>query len=289
MAKLLPETEQLLHCSTELGVLKGVIDYADRMIAEDGSQSPYASLRRHAYGKTVVINSSCDGTLVFRLSATALTYPNFASGYATPHSPVGRLCSVLRPGDTGISPKWGEYRVIETLLFDRFDGMEFEDNVRNFLRMVVEGDNGNAVVSDLRHTLHTLQQGLTKQKPRNVLPECPTPQAEVLAETLPAATLPSEHLTLPLAHLEVAEDSDAEGYTAEIDDTDETDEADRASADEYFGLSEVFYLNRTREQDEVIARTPIGVMFVEGVADSGKTSAALGRTKMLCDFKESSV
>ncbi len=285
----LSEAEQLTYCGTELDVLKGVIDYADRMIEQEDGRSAYHSLRRHAYGKTVVIASEHKGMLVFRLSATALTYPNFSSGYATPHSPVGRLCSYLRPGDEDESPLWGEYRVIETRLFDRFDGLAFEDNVRNFLRMVVEGENGNATVADL---LLTLQQGSAEKKKRKTAPVLPVAPIAVVATPQPVspAPLPPVHPALQLAHLEVADDEDAiENLATEIDDTDDVADTSRSSADEYYGLSEVFYVNRTREQDQVIARSPIGAMFVEGVAGSGKTSAALGRTKMLCDFNETSV
>jgi hypothetical protein len=285
----LPESEQLTYCRNELEVLKGVIDYAERMIAEDGGRSPYQSLRRHAYGKTVVIKTAREGTLVFRLSATSLTYPNFASGYATPHSPVGRLCSVLRPGEIGSSPKWGNYRVFETRLFDRFDGMEFDVNVRNFLHMVVAGESGNATVSDLQRTLW---EGSTKPKAPaapQILPIAPLVAAAPSQPTVPAPSLPA-HPSLQLAHLEVADEEETiESLATEIDDTDDLAITDRSSTDEYFGLAEVFYLNRTREQDQVIGRSPVGAMFVEGVAGSGKTSAALGRTKMLCDFKESSV
>jgi hypothetical protein len=98
MPTQLPQEQQLQYCGSELDVLKGVIAYAKKMITWDGPQSPYRGLRRHAYGKTVVIESAREGKLVFRLSATSNVYPNFASGYATPHSPVGRLCSFVRSG-----------------------------------------------------------------------------------------------------------------------------------------------------------------------------------------------
>ncbi|MGB4343593.1 MAG: ATP-binding domain-containing protein, partial [Moraxellaceae bacterium] len=58
---------------------------------------------------------------------------------------------------------------------------------------------------------------------------------------------------------------------------------------DYFGLNEIFYVDRTKEQDQIISRSPVGPMFVQGVAGSGKTSAALGRAKMLCDFDASGI
>lgn len=287
MPRILSKSKQLAYCGAELDVLKGVVNYADKMIALDGPNSPYKTLRRHPYGKTVVIDTEKKGQLVFRLSATSNTYPNFDSGYATPHSPVGRLCAYLRPGDEEESPAWGEYRVVETRLFDRFDGMDFEDNVRNFLRMVVEGEKGNAAVTDL---LRTLRNGAARPKAPPAAAPQPEAQAEPAVVPEPAVQIAPPHPALQVAHLEVAEDEDeAGGLDAEIDATEDLAESEGPSAEEYYGLSEVFYVNRTREQDQVIARSPVGVMFVEGIAGSGKTSAALGRTKMLCDFNESSV
>jgi formate dehydrogenase maturation protein FdhE len=287
MAKPLPQDQELAQCGTELEVLTGVIDYAEKMITQDGLRSPYAALRRHAYGKTVVIESEKEGQLVFRLSSTPVLYPNFSSGYATPHSPIGRLCSFLRPGDEDETPKWGWYRVVETRLFDRFDGLVFEDNVRNFLRMTVDGENGHAVITDVRRTLRRRSMVVAPHPtPTSVTP---APVEETMAagqEEVPASVvLPG----LQLAHLEVADDDTNVEETTEYDDGEDFPDGADASTEGYFGLSEIFYVNRTREQDQIIARSPVGAMFVEGVAGSGKTSAALGRTKMLCDFNESSV
>ena len=103
------EEMKIDYASTELNVLDGVITYAERMIFEEGRHE-YDSLRRHAYGKTVVIETERKGKLVFRLSTTSAIYPNFASGYATPYSPVGRLCAVVRPGYEEESTAWGSIK-----------------------------------------------------------------------------------------------------------------------------------------------------------------------------------
>ena len=47
--------EQIESAASELEVLGGVIDYAEKMINEAGKRVEYEPLRRHAYGKTVVI------------------------------------------------------------------------------------------------------------------------------------------------------------------------------------------------------------------------------------------
>lgn len=282
-------TDQANRARDELGVLDGVIDYADRMILEEGRLSKYASLRRYAYGKTVIISTEKQGELTFRLSSTAVVYPNVESGYATPHSPVGRLCAFLRPGDVGDSIRWGEYKVREIRLFDRFDGALFEPNVRNFLKMGVEAESLRQETSDLRTFLATssLLSGVSTSDP----PVAPD-DAEIKSEESVQAVAPVEKTvvrTVAVETLNVIEDDEEERVreTDLEDDETESSVASRSKAD-YFGLSESFYVNRTREQDEVMSRSPIGPMFVEGVAGSGKTSAALGRTKMLCDFNAQS-
>ena len=271
----------------ELSVLDGVINYADRMIQEEGKWGEYGPLRRHAYGKTVVIKTENLGVLTFRLSATSALYPDVASGYATPHSPVGRLCSSLQTGHEDESPRWGEYRVVEVRLFDRFEGVQFEPNVRNFLHMKVQTESAKAHAPDLRRFL--AGKVVDKDHQASEVPPSvelrPAASVEEAIEPLPEVVPMLAVDDIPV--IEDEDDSDVSGL--ELDD-DEPDTAVQAPGnDDYYGLSETFYLDRTREQDEVMSRSPVGAMFVEGVAGSGKTSAALGRTKMLCDFNPANV
>jgi len=304
MVKELSKISTLIYSNDELEVLRGVIEYADKMIRDQGAHGGYAALRRHAYGKTVVIETEKKGLLVFRLSSTGQIYPDFKSGYATPHSPVGRLCSVLRDGDEDETPVWGTYRVTETRLFDRFDGLRFDDNVSNFLRMVVTGEQGNATVSDLALTVRkqnlrasalpvsapVLQSEFVRALPPSaVAASAPVADPGSAKELYPVLEAPLQASpTIAVTRFELADDEELpENVIIEEEVTD--DDAADVSLDDYFGLSETFYINRTREQDQVIARSPVGAMFVEGVAGSGKTSAALGRTKMLCDFQETHV
>lgn len=254
----------------ELDSLDRVIDYAEKMIYRDQQHHPYASLRRSAYGKTVIVETEKKGRQIFRLSQTsAIITPNNC-GYATPHSPVGRLCSYVRPGDSGESALWGEWKVSEIRLFDRFDGVHFEENVRNFLKMQIFGDAVKDTVTDLATFL---------RRPIRALP-----QALEEDEAEPLAT------HVETASFVVSDGEDEETIDlGEIDESEDELEIPAVAPAGYFGLNETFYVNRTKEQDEIIARSPLGAMFVEGVAGSGKTSAALGRTKMLCDFDASNV
>ena len=253
----------------ELDSLGRVIDYAEKMIYREQQHHPYASLRRSAYGKTVVIQTEKVGQQTFRLSQTsAIISPN-TCGYATPHSPVGRLCSYVRPGESGESTKWGEWSVSEVRLFDRFDGMRFEENVRNFLKMQVFDGAVKKSVIDLAAYL--------RQPTRQFPGAASDTESELVVPEVETVTFT------------VADDEEEALGEVEIDDDEDETEAEPVARADYFGLSETFYVNQTKEQNQIIARSPLGAMFVEGVAGSGKTSAALGRTKMLCDFDASNV
>ncbi|MBN2711454.1 MAG: ATP-binding domain-containing protein [Planctomycetes bacterium] len=280
----------------ELDILEGVINYADRMIYEEGKLVEYSPLRRHAYGKTVVIHTEKQGTFTFRLSSTSVVYPNFASGYATPHSPVGRLCSVLQAGEEGVTPRWGEYTVSEIRLFDRFDGAEFEPNVRNFLRMDIRQEEGRDEVTNLRAFLNSTPEGVPKRPSEQEIHDAetaPSPSGETQKPEEASPSLeqaPPPAPVVPLTVYAVDDEVDGGDWIPPDQENGDDDEFIGSSAvDEYFGLNETFYVNRTRQQDEVISRSPIGAMYVEGVAGSGKTSAALGRTKMLCDFNAQNI
>lgn len=302
------ETKLQRDSEKELGVLKGVIDYADRMVYEDknlnvlgGLADPvgyypssqvhlYKLLRKNAFAKTVVIDTQSRGVLEFRLSPTEAVYPNVDSGYCTPHSNVGRLATICYPGYEGESKLWGEYRVIEVRSFDRFGGPEFEPNVRNFLQMLLDGDQGKDSVHDLRGFLARLR--VTKVVPSGIgITSTSRPALEAPATTTeptqPVVLLPPE---LTIAQFTVVDDADKLSSDIDMDDeldwgTDETP----IKQEEYFGLSERFFTHQTIEQNQIIARSPVGAMFVEGIAGSGKTSAALGRTKMLTTFNVANI
>ena len=292
------------YSAEEIAILEGVIDYADRMIYEDqtldplggladsrgyvsGSNAPvYKQLRRSAYAKTVLIDTELKGKIEIRLSPTEATCPPVAT-YCTPHSPVGRLATICHLGFEGRSKLWGEYRVTEVRSFDRFGGPDFEPNVRNFLHMGILGDDGKDAVTDLRAFIG-------KKKPGK--PSAPT-EAEQSAEGRPVAPVatPEPVIELPPAEVQIAEftvveEADDAETELEIDgDEDWNPDEPPVKQEEYFGLSERFFTHQTIEQNQIIARSPVGAMFVEGIAGSGKTSAALGRTKMLTTFNAASV
>lgn len=94
-------SDEYLHkvAHEELEVLEGIIDYAERMIRE-GDLS-YRDLKRNAYGKALVIRRGIGGVATYRLGMHSLVYPKASSGYATPHSPIGRLLAVAGMGFEG--------------------------------------------------------------------------------------------------------------------------------------------------------------------------------------------
>jgi hypothetical protein len=295
------------YSAEELAVLSGVIDYADRMIDEDKhlnvlggmadsygyvatTQAPgYRLLRKHAFAKTVVIETELQGRLVLRLSPSEVIYPNMSSGYCTPHSPQGRLSSFVQPGYENRSKLWGDYRVVEVRSFERFGGPEFEPNVRNFLRMSVGGDAGAGAVSDLRGFLDRFRRPV-------VVVETPVVDAQDLEDHTPEQapeSLPPEPQTVaevPIIEFAITDEPDDEKLEMVAESDEEWNpDSPPVNLQEYYGLSERFFTHQTAEQNQIITRTPLGPMFVEGVAGSGKTSAALGRTKMLSTFSASSV
>lgn len=290
-------------CEEELWILKGVIDYADRMIYEDKNlsvlgglanpvgycpspQTPlYKLLRKHAYAKTVVIKTETQGVLEFRLSSTEATYPNMSSGYCTPHSNVGRLAAICHLGYVGCSKMWGDFRVTEVRSFDRFGGLDFEPNVRNFLHMALVGDESKGSAQDLRRFLekalvNKIIPDAAKKEP--ISHPVTKPLLVVVEPVQPIEFLPPE---LKISQFTVIEDTDRFSSDLDIDDDpDWGDDEPPVKQEEYYGLSDRFFTHQTIEQNQIIARSPVGAMFVEGIAGSGKTSAALDRTKMLTTF-----
>ncbi|MHB2050351.1 ATP-binding domain-containing protein [Pseudomonas sp. VEM90] len=315
----------------ELEVLEGIIDYAERMIRE--GDLAYRNLKRNAYGKALVIERENEGIATFRLGMDSLVYPKASSGYATPHSPVGRLCAVAGMGFEGFSKAWGDYRVTEARQFRRHDFEELERHARNFLAVGVENANGQGKVMDLRafliksnsadqhiagkqSTVPSKKPAKSKAagKPVAVVPPIGkepfepgqrtgneagvsnTKVTEVLVAThVPEDGQPVEESveqTSPVPaspRLQILDDDEEEHSPLAIADLDEMDDEVGGELNERMSLDEHFFLNRTPNQDKIISRAPVGPMWVEGVAGSGKTSAALGRTKMLCDFNSNEV
>ncbi len=331
MAKPLSEASLRKVAREELDVLEGIIDYAEQMIR--AGDLAYRNLKRNAYGKALVIERENEGVATFRLGMDSLVYPKASSGYATPHSPVGRLCAVAGVGFESFSKAWGDYRVTEARQFRRHDLEELERHARNFLAVGVENANGQGKVMDLRAFLTTANpagqqidgkqttvpskkpaKSKSVEKPIAVVPPIGKELLEPAKRITNEAGLPNTSVTevLVVTHppedrqpagepveltpsvpaaprLQILDDDVEEDSALAIADLDDVDDEVVGELVEQMSLDEHFFLNRTPNQDKIISREPVGPMWVEGVAGSGKTSAALGRTKMLCDFNSNEV
>jgi hypothetical protein len=258
----------------ELHSLNGVIDYAEKMISENRWKADCEILKRRAYAKTVVLETEKKGKSVYRLTTASIT-DKLASGLATPYSPIGMLCSVANVGFDGESKMLGEFEVIETRLFDRFDGIGYLNNVRNFFKMEILTTNHSDEVIDLKNFVDDSQKIIATKTIKKI----EKPIVKKIETVQPKIETP----------IFIIEDDELE-TTSEHEFDDEDDDFDDIKQDDsYFGLNEVFYVNQTIQQHKIIARSPLGAMYIEGVAGSGKTSAALGRTKMLCGFNSENV
>lgn len=146
---LLPEQaselapEQVDHCYTtlheELSALDTVIDAAESGRRGDGfvfeaeqRRRGYDELYRHGFGKSVVIESEKVGRMTYRVSQATCDYANTHLGFASPDSPVGRLCRMANVGMQLESPMWGCYTVVEVRNFARFSGREAAEHIKNF-------------------------------------------------------------------------------------------------------------------------------------------------------------
>ena len=258
--------ESILKSEEELGILEGIVRYATKEMQFDPK---YQELRRVGFGKTVVIRKEDGSTESFRVSQANLVYPNRASGYATPLSPVGRLCTIVNEGDVRYSKAWGEYEIIEVRNFIRYEYEKAEDNINNFKIMGCGDIKKILRVNNLKSAIKTLKEYL-----------------EIRSTTSEESNSEIEDIT-PFTDSQdflIEEEDDYSFDTFIVED----DEAEFFDEDEdqydYYGHSATFYLNRTKQQDDVMSRSPQGPLIVEGIAGSGKTCAALGRAKVLCDF-----
>ena len=286
----------------ELDHLAYVVGYADSNLAQGGDLE-YVKLKRYAYGKTIVVNSELKGSMVYRsgVVSTPITGRPTLS-YATPYSPIGRLCAVAYAGFTMRSKEFGDYEVEEVRLFTRFADMDARANLLNFKHMrCTFSDMAQGDVEDLQAYVRDaesrsgsrrlpLSSVAVKVEPR----EPPAVEQHLLSEDLtpePGQKEESAPNSPPESRVEHSE-STAMPSAADEDNEDSAwdDEEVVAPVEESYrqngvaGLSDMFYMGRTMDQEAVMGRNPVGPLFVQGVAGSGKTSAALGRMKMLCDF-----
>jgi len=234
----------------------------------------FKELRRHAFGKSVVIKTEREGVLTFRVSQANCEFASTKLGYSTPMSAVGRLCRLAYLGFSGTSKFWGDYEVIEVRSFTRFNGLQAEDNIRNFQLMQQHVYNSNQGHDEDLFNVKNLRKSLEKWIGF---------KSEITAET---PDLSDANDTAGAGYLMF--DGYDDDYDDDVDETEEIETGDLLHSDydqsDFYGISNHFYLNPTEKQMEVMtSHVSSGPMLVEGVAGSGKTCVAIGRAKTLCD------
>lgn len=253
----------------------------------DQRQRGYDELYRHGFGKTVVIDTELEGRLNFRVSQATCDYANTRLGFATPNSPLGKLCRIAKLGMSLKSPKWGKYTIVEIRNFARYGGNDAAEHIRNFRVMESQSLAFGQAGEAYHVTVSNLRAALGRWFANSELP-----QAEHVSSRLLAAVESSSDQHSHLADIEFDFDFDEPAILLD----DEPQPSNRYDVfgrseleqDDYYGLSTYFFLNPTDEQLEIMTNSAgMGPMLVEGVAGSGKTCAALGRAKTLCDLARS--
>lgn len=106
-------------------------------------------------------------------------------------------------------------------------------------------------------------------------------QSKELAEVLTLKQL-RQSFTLWLERLKGVSEADEADRDQQLTDAEEAQEISEFVPEE-ISLGSAFYTRTTRQQEELVRRLRGGLVIVEGIAGSGKTSVALGRLKALHD------
>ena len=225
-----------------------------------GQQVAYNEFIRVAWGKAIRLKSELKGEVIYRVSQAAAIIPSV--GVATPQSPVGRLVNIARPGDDRESKILGGYSVEDVWYFQRYIGHEFVENIRNFKNMSSQGQNEFSV-DDLREWLKNFNKD-------------PIIEDEHVDDTLTGAVEDFEVEFSEWEDVVFEEDQEEEVY----------DLVDRVEEHKGISLSTRFYVNLSEHQYDAAHWGAKGLVFVFGVAGSGKTSVALGRSKSLSQLAQ---
>lgn len=224
----------------------------------------YYEFLRVAWGKAIRISTEGGEEHVFRVSQAAAIFP-FGS-IATPNSPIGRLVNISRPGDSRESVKLGHYEVNDVWYFERYVGPHAVKQQKNFKLMQSRGEK-NFEIEDLQSWLSL-----------GVLPIRDKPAAPTPEESPSQKAKRGERVDV--------EDTNPWGNFVDNDpdesldnDLDAMGRPDRGTST--ITLSTRFYVNLSEEQYAAVHAEKQGFVLVDGVAGSGKTSVALGRSKAL--------
>lgn len=231
---------------------------AHKNLAEinSGQEEAYKEFLRVAWGKAIRINSEIKGEVVYRLSQASAVFPISPSlNVATPASSLGRLVSIARAGDTDESRVLGEYTIEDVWYFERFIAHEYLENIKNFKKMTSEGK--------IKFSINNLSSWLKNfREPLSAIKDT-VQQDEEIEEGIVS---PWERVSFDAGIAEA--EAEAEIISEEPE-------------QQGISLSTRFYVNLSAQQYDTAHAGPHGLVYVFGVAGSGKTSVALGRAKAL--------
>lgn len=259
---------------SELNLLDSSIEYAEDHAAErdyqftdeelkpllyklhSGQQDAYLEFRRVAWGKAIRVKTKFQGEVIYRLSQSAAVLPG---NIATPNSPIGRLVNVAREGNVYSSERLGDYSIEDVWFFERYSGAESLKNRKNFKKMLSKGVNN--------FTLKNLQAWIKKA----------ISKADTEAEEAVIEVGGSEGIS----DLSDWDDISFEPTEAELELESKTQKIDDEKG---ISLPAKFYVNLNEQQYDAAHFGTAGLVTVFGVAGSGKTSVALGRSKSLAQL-----
>ena len=270
--------------SNELNVLDGTMTYAEDQVgyvpnignmnagSEDGiignhygQIAAYREYLIHAYGKAIRITTEFEGEKIFRLSQSAAIFTGGNYNLATPSSPVGRLISIARAGEEYESKLWGEYEILDVWQFERYRGTDVVTQRRNFAKMTSIGTL-NFILTNLKNWLSEQLRIREEPSEQEILEEFIDSDGQEIAGILEAilGNLPDD--VPPETVVSVVQ---PECYDPN-----------------FISLNTWFYVNLSEKQYDAAHTGPKGLVVVEGIAGSGKTSVALGRAKALMQLSQ---
>lgn len=233
----------------------------------ESQKTAYNEFLRVAWGKEVRLSTSAQGEVVYRLTQSAAVIPNI--NLATPRSSVGKLVSIGYVGYSGESEKLGSFEIKDVRFFNRYSGPEFWSQRKNFKEITSEGET----VFSIKDALNWLKNDKSKGEEEDAIAPAKSPADDVPDNTVREG----EHLDDERIWRELI----SELESPEVEDEDEEADSTGLSEDEGMSLSARFYVNLSEKQYEIAHCGPSGLIYVFGVAGSGKTSVALGRAKSL--------
>lgn len=329
MTKQIGEASLRKVAHEELEVLEGIIDYAERMIREGDlayrnlKRNAYAKalvIERENEG-VATFRLGMD-SLVYPKASSGYTTPHSPVGRLCAVAGMGFEGFSKAWGDYRVTEarqfRRHDFEELErharNFLAVGVENANGQGKVMDLRAFLTKANSAGQQIADKRTTLPSKKPTDFKNvgKPSTMVPPISKELLEPAERTGNEARLPSTPATEVLTHLpedrqpadepvkptpsvpaalrlQILDDDEEDDTVLPIADLDDMEDEGGSELIERMSLDEHFFLNRTLNQDKIISRAPVGPMWVEGVAGSGKTSAALGRTKMLCDFNSNEV